>query len=123
MRVYQWITRCACLVEQVIERTGCTPGQWLVDGGFPAHEQIDAVHAHTQGKTQVIAPVPEPRRKRGDDDTRPWTSTSGRIAGNPPDQLSGRAGMRAARDAIVLPSCGISPASCSALKACAPAVP
>lgn len=57
--------------EQVIERTGCTPGQWLVDGGFPAHEQIDAVHAHTQGNTQVIAPVPEPRRKRGDDDTPP----------------------------------------------------
>jgi len=65
------MAQMAPMVEQVIERTGCTPGQWLVDGGFPAHEQIDAVHAHTQGKTQVIAPVPEPRRKRGDDDTPP----------------------------------------------------
>jgi transposase len=65
------MAQMAPMVEQVIERTGCTPGQWLVDGGFPAHEQIDAVHAHTQGKTEVIAPVPEPRRKRGDDDTPP----------------------------------------------------
>jgi IS5 family transposase len=61
----------APMVEQVIERTGCTPGQWLVDGGFPAHEQIDAVHEHTQGKAQVIAPVPEPRRNSGDEHTAP----------------------------------------------------
>lgn len=60
----------APMVRQVIERTGQVPGQWLVDGGFPAHEQIDAVHEHTQGHTEVIAPVPEPRRK-GDDDTPP----------------------------------------------------
>jgi hypothetical protein len=59
------------MVQQVIERTGSTPEQWLVDGGFPAHEQIDAVHEQTQGKTEVIAPVPEPRRKPGDDDTPP----------------------------------------------------
>ena len=59
------------MVEQVVERTGSTPGQWLVDGGFPAHEQIDAVHEQTQGKTEVLAPVPEPRRKSGDDDTPP----------------------------------------------------
>jgi transposase len=60
----------APMVRQVIERTGQVPGQWLVDGGFPAHEQIDAVHEHTGGHTEVIAPVPEPRRK-GDDDTPP----------------------------------------------------
>jgi hypothetical protein len=59
------------MVEQVVERTGSTPGQWLVDGGFPAHEQIDAVHEQTQGMTEVLAPVPEPRRKSGDDDTPP----------------------------------------------------
>jgi transposase len=53
----------APMVEQVIERSGSTPAQWLVDGGFPAHEQIDAVHEHTQGKTEVLAPVPEPRAK------------------------------------------------------------
>ncbi len=57
----------APMVEQVVQRTGCTPERWLVDGGFPAHGQIDAVHEHTQGKTAVIAPVPEHRRKRGDD--------------------------------------------------------
>jgi transposase len=57
----------APMVEQVVQRTGCTPERWLVDGGFPAHGQIDAVHEHTQGKTEVIAPVPEHKRKRDDD--------------------------------------------------------
>jgi len=61
------MAQMAPMVEQVIERTGCTPGQWLVDGGFPAHEQIDAVHEQTQGKTEVLAPVPEPRGKTGKD--------------------------------------------------------
>jgi len=65
------MAQMAPMVEQVIERTGSTPEQWLVDGGFPAHEQIDAVHEQTQGKTEVIAPVPEPRRKPGDDDIPP----------------------------------------------------
>ncbi|MCB1895894.1 MAG: IS1182 family transposase [Zoogloeaceae bacterium] len=68
------MAQMAPMVEQVIERTGEVPRQWLVDGGFPAHEQIDAVHAHTKGQTEVIAPVPEPRQKAGkpgDDDTPP----------------------------------------------------
>ncbi len=68
------MAQMAPMVEQVIERTGTVPGQWLVDGGFPAHGQIDAVHAHTKGQTGVIAPVPEPKRKAGkpdDDDTPP----------------------------------------------------
>lgn len=65
------MAQMAPMVQQVIERTGKMPGQWLVDGGFPAHEQIDAVHEHTQGQTQVIAPVPEPRRKSGDEDSPP----------------------------------------------------
>lgn len=65
------MAQMAPMVGQVIERTGGMPEQWLVDGGFPAHEQIDAVHEQTQGKTEVIAPVPEPRRKPGDDDTPP----------------------------------------------------
>lgn len=67
------MAQMAPMLEQVIERTGTVPGQWLVDGGFPAHEQIEAVHAHTKGQTEVIAPVPEPRRKadKRDDDTRP----------------------------------------------------
>lgn len=61
------MAQLAPMVEQVIARTGCTPRQWLADGGFPAHEQIDAVHEHTQGKTEVIAPVPEPKTHKGQD--------------------------------------------------------
>jgi transposase len=45
------------MVEQVNERCGKLPEQWLVDGGYPAHEQIDAV----ADKTEVYAPVPEAR--------------------------------------------------------------
>lgn len=51
----------APMVDQVEQRVGRAPDQWLVDGGFPAHEQIDAV-AH---KTEVYAPVPKPRPPRG----------------------------------------------------------
>ncbi len=47
------------MVEQVEQRLGRSPQEWRVDGGFPAHEQIDAV----AGKTKVYAPVPEPRAK------------------------------------------------------------
>ena len=39
---------------------GQSPGQWLVDGGLPAHEQIDAVAE----RTDVDAPVPEPRPRK-----------------------------------------------------------
>ena len=48
------------MVEQVEQRLGKSAAQWLVDGGFPAHEQIDAV----AGKTELYAPVPEPRPKK-----------------------------------------------------------
>ena len=65
------MAQMAPMVQQVIKRTGSTPERWLVDGGFPAHEQIDAVHEQTRGETEVIAPVPEPRRKPGDDDSPP----------------------------------------------------
>ena len=54
------MAQLAPMVEQVEQRLGQSPGQWLVDGGFPAHEQIDAV-AH---RTEVYAPVPEPRPKK-----------------------------------------------------------
>lgn len=43
------------MVEQVEKRLGQSPDEWLVDGGFPAHAQIDAV----ADKTDVYAPVPE----------------------------------------------------------------
>ena len=50
----------AQLGPMVEQRLGKSAAQWLVGGGFPAHEQIDAV----AGKTEVYAPVPEPRAKK-----------------------------------------------------------
>lgn len=47
----------APMVEQVEKRCERTPDEWLVDGGYPKHEQIDAV----SDKTTVYAPVPEPK--------------------------------------------------------------
>lgn len=53
------MAQLAPMVEQVEQRLGRSPEEWLVDGGFPAHEQIDAV----DDKTELYAPVPEPKRK------------------------------------------------------------
>lgn len=50
----------APMVKQVVARCGQAPDDWLVDGGFPAHDQIDAVAA----QTRVIAPVPKPKAKK-----------------------------------------------------------
>ena len=49
------MAQLAPMVNQVEQRLGQAPGQWLVDGGLPAHEQIDAV----AGKTELYAPVPK----------------------------------------------------------------
>lgn len=54
------MAQMAPMVEQVQKRLGQDPDQWLVDGGFPAHDQIDAV----ADKTEVYAPVPEPKTKK-----------------------------------------------------------
>jgi transposase len=54
------MAQLAPMVEQVEQRLGHSPQEWLVDGGFPAHEQLDAV----ADKTEVYAPVPEPRAKK-----------------------------------------------------------
>lgn len=54
------MAQLAPMVEQVHKRLGQSPQQWLVDGGFPTHDQIDAV----SGKTEVYAPVPEPKTKK-----------------------------------------------------------
>jgi transposase len=51
------MAQLAPMVQQVQQRLGRAPEQWLVDGGFPAHEQIDAV----ADQTEVYAPVPKPR--------------------------------------------------------------
>lgn len=47
----------APMVEQVSARCGSAPEAWLVDGGYPAHEQLDAVAA----QTTVYAPVQKPK--------------------------------------------------------------
>lgn len=51
------MAQMAPMVKQVSERCGQAPENWLVDGGFPAHDQIDAV----ADQTRVIAPVPKPK--------------------------------------------------------------
>jgi transposase len=50
------------MVEQVSARCGHTPSEWLVDGGYPAHEQIEAVSP----RTVVLAPVPQPKDPEAD---------------------------------------------------------
>ena len=53
------MAQMAPMVGQVVMRCGQAPKNWLVDGGFPAHNQIDAVSEITR----VIAPVPKPKDK------------------------------------------------------------
>lgn len=59
----------APMVEQVSERCGETPAEWLVDGGFPAHDQLDAAAEDTT----VYAPVPKPK----DPTTDPYAAKAG----------------------------------------------
>ena len=63
------MAQLAPMVEQVEQRLGRAPEQWLVDGGFPAHGQIAAV----AGKTELYAPVPKPKlpKSRDGDDAPP----------------------------------------------------
>jgi hypothetical protein len=51
------MAQMAPMIEQVTERCGHCPQQWLVDGGYPAHEQLEATAPHTE----VYAPVPKPK--------------------------------------------------------------
>ena len=53
------------MVDQVEDRTGVVPPEWLVDGGFAQHDQIDAVSAPERGCT-VYAPVPKPKDPKVD---------------------------------------------------------
>lgn len=52
----------APMVKQVGERCGQHPAEWLVDGGYPAHEQLDQAAEHTV----VYAPVPKPKNATTD---------------------------------------------------------
>lgn len=79
------MAQMAPMVEQVVKRCGEAPENWLVDGGFPAHDQIEAVAT----QTRVIAPVPEPKRRRSDkssdkDDGPTGGSKPGREDGSAP---------------------------------------
>src|ERR1035441_10182628 len=47
------MAQLAPMVQQVQQRLGRAPEQWLVDGGYPAHEQLDVVAE----QTEVYAPV------------------------------------------------------------------
>ena len=58
------MAQLAPMVEQIEQRLGSSPCKMLVDGGFPAHAQIDAV----ADKTEVYGPVPEARAKKDDED-------------------------------------------------------
>lgn len=62
----------APMVDQVLERCGCAPEHWLVDGGYPGHEQIDAIAE----RTTVVAPVPKPKAKSKDKDGDPGSDQS-----------------------------------------------
>jgi hypothetical protein len=53
------------MVDQVEGRSGKVPPEWLVDGGFAQHDQIDAVSAPEVGCT-VYAPVPKPKDPKVD---------------------------------------------------------
>jgi transposase len=101
------MAQLAPMVEQVEQRAGRAPEQWLVDGGFPAHEQLDAV-AH---KTEVYAPVPKPRSPRDKRDKRDKGDGSGggQGSGGPDTQAAANAAEPAARSEFE-PKPGDSPA-------------
>ena len=76
------MAQLAPMVEQVEQRLGKAPEQWLVDGGFPAHEQIDAV----ADKTELYAPVPKAKDEPKDPPTGQASNDgeSGRAPQAPP---------------------------------------
>ncbi len=50
------------MIDQVNERYSKNPQQWLVDGGYPAHNQLD----QAETKTCVYAPIPKSRDDASD---------------------------------------------------------
>ena len=74
------MAQLAPMVDQVEQRLGQAPEQWLVDGGFPAHEQIDAV----AGKTELYAPVPKAKPPKVKDKEGESASDAQTKQANPP---------------------------------------
>ena len=72
------MAQLAPMVQQVQQRLGRAPEQWLVDGGYPAHEQLDVVAE----QTEVYAPVPKPRppKAKRDKDGGSGGSDGGAVA-------------------------------------------
>jgi hypothetical protein len=60
----------APMVEQVVDRCGRAPDDWLVDGGFPAHDQIDSV-APTNARDCSCAQAESQEDKDGRSGGRP----------------------------------------------------
>jgi transposase len=57
------------MIAQVHDRYGQHPAEWLVDGGYPAHEQLE----QAAESTVVYAPVPKPK----DPDSDPHVAKAG----------------------------------------------
>src|SRR5512142_659802 len=53
------------MADQVDERYGVVPPEWLVDGGFAGHDQIDAMSTPERDCT-MYAPVPKPKDPKVD---------------------------------------------------------
>ena len=79
------MAQLAPMVDQVEQRVGKMPEQWLVDGGFPAHEQIDAV----AGKTELYAPVPKSKPAKSKDQPKdPPEGPAGEVEQKAPSAVS-----------------------------------
>jgi transposase len=74
----------APMVEQVMDRCGQAPDDWLVDGGFPAHDQMDFVAA----QTRVIAPVPKPKVKKTMTDESVGNELAGDVSVTPEEAVN-----------------------------------
>ena len=82
------------MIDQVKERCGEHPKQWLVDGGFNKHEEIEAASQHTE----VYAPVPQPKVKAND------ANKDGNKDGNKDIVKDGVAATESSDDATIAPA-------------------
>ena len=64
------MAQLAPMLEQVQKRLGQSPQQWLVDGGFPGHDQIDAVPDKHQPKLGDSEAVASWRVRMGSEDAK-----------------------------------------------------
>ncbi|AFL74368.1 hypothetical protein Thivi_2425 [Thiocystis violascens DSM 198] len=64
------------MIDQVETRCGHGPEEWLVDGGYPAHEQFERAAEHTI----VYAPAPKPKTGADTDPHAPKDDDSAAVA-------------------------------------------